>query len=83
MQSVPNRTFEKTTQSNKQLSQGVVNSFNSSYTPETACEVAVKDGFAKTDDTLVIAAGMPFGQPVNTNLIRVANIWSSTFAKHN
>ncbi len=49
---------------------------------ETACEIAVKDGFAKTDDTLVIAGGMPLGEAGTTNLIRVANIWSSTFAKH-
>ncbi len=49
---------------------------------EIACELAVKDGFAKTDDTLIIAAGMPFGEAAHTNLIRVANIWSSTFATH-
>lgn len=49
---------------------------------EKACDLAVKDGFAKPGDALVIAAGMPFGQADTTNLIRVANIWDSTYEKH-
>ncbi len=46
---------------------------------EKACEAAVKDGFAQTGDTLVIAAGMPLGAAANTNLVRVATIRASTY----
>ncbi|MGI9295650.1 MAG: pyruvate kinase alpha/beta domain-containing protein, partial [Pseudomonadales bacterium] len=49
---------------------------------EKACDTAVRDGFAKPGDALVIAAGMPFGQADTTNLIRIANIWASTYEKH-
>ena len=39
-----------------------------------ACKVAVAEGFAKKGDLIVIAAGMPFGEPGTTNLLRTAEI---------
>ena len=49
---------------------------------EKACDLAVRDGFAKPGDALVIAAGMPFGEGQTTNFIHIANIWDSTYEKH-
>jgi len=37
-----------------------------------ACDVARREGVAKTGDPLVITAGMPFGTPGATNILRVA-----------
>jgi pyruvate kinase len=39
---------------------------------DMAVEVALRDGFAKPDDQLVIVAGIPFGTPGATNVLRVA-----------
>ena len=39
-----------------------------------ACTVAVAEGFAKKGDLIVIAAGMPFGEPGTTNLLRTTII---------
>jgi pyruvate kinase len=36
--------------------------------------VAVAEGFAKKGDLIVIAAGMPFGEPGTTNLLRTTII---------
>ena len=41
---------------------------------EAACRTAYAEGFGLPGDQLAIAAGMPFGQPGNTNLLRVAEI---------
>lgn len=41
---------------------------------EAACRTAYSEGFAQPGDQLAIAAGMPFGQPGTTNLLRVAEI---------
>ncbi|MBL8484925.1 MAG: pyruvate kinase, partial [Rhodocyclaceae bacterium] len=41
---------------------------------ELACETASKEGFGASGQTVVIAAGMPFGAPGNTNLLRIAQI---------
>jgi pyruvate kinase len=41
---------------------------------ETAIETARKGGFAATGQTLVIAAGMPFGSAGTTNLLRIAQV---------
>ncbi len=41
---------------------------------EKAAQIAQKDGFAKTGDRMVITAGVPFGQPGNTNVLRLAVI---------
>ncbi len=37
-----------------------------------ACEVARREGFAKEGQTIVAIAGMPFGMPGTTNLMRIA-----------
>jgi len=37
-----------------------------------ACHVARREGFAETGAPLVITAGMPFGTPGATNILRVA-----------
>ena len=38
---------------------------------DKARRMAVSQGFAKTGDTLVVTAGMPFGTPGTTNLLRI------------
>jgi pyruvate kinase len=39
-----------------------------------ACQTAVREGLAKKGQTVVIAAGMPFGTPGTTNLLRIAQV---------
>jgi pyruvate kinase len=39
---------------------------------ERACQSAVQEEFAKPGDTVLISAGMPFGTPGATNLLRIA-----------
>ncbi len=41
---------------------------------EVAIETAVKRGFATAGQTIVIAAGMPFGNSGTTNLLRIAQV---------
>jgi pyruvate kinase len=41
---------------------------------EHACQCAVAEEFAKPGDTILISAGMPFGTPGATNLLRIATI---------
>ena len=41
---------------------------------DAACRTAYSEGFAQEGDQLAIVAGMPFGQPGTTNLLRVAEI---------
>jgi pyruvate kinase len=41
---------------------------------ETASRVAREEGFAGVGDQIAITAGMPFGQPGSTNLLRIAEI---------
>lgn len=41
---------------------------------DDACETALRDGFANPGDTIVITAGMPFGAPGATNLLRIAKV---------
>src|SRR5258706_6894455 len=41
---------------------------------EIACDVAAKQGFGQAMDRLVITAGVPFGTPGATNVLRVARI---------
>ena len=41
---------------------------------EVAIHTALKLGFAKPGQTIVIAAGMPFGTPGTTNLLRIAQV---------
>ena len=39
---------------------------------DKACQIAVQEGFANPGDKLVITAGVPFGTPGTTNLLRIA-----------
>jgi pyruvate kinase len=39
---------------------------------EQACRHAVESGIAQTGSSLVITAGVPFGTPGSTNLLRIA-----------
>lgn len=39
---------------------------------EKACRIAVEEGIANNGDQLVITAGVPFGTPGRTNLLRIA-----------
>jgi pyruvate kinase len=39
-----------------------------------ACRGALVSGFAKIDDRIVITAGMPFGSPGKTNVLRIARV---------
>jgi len=41
---------------------------------EVACDTARKEGFGQIGQTIVIAAGMPFGTSGTTNLLRIAQI---------
>ena len=40
-----------------------------------ACEAARREGLAQAGDQIAITAGVPFGQPGSTNLLRIAQIW--------
>jgi pyruvate kinase len=40
---------------------------------ERARKCARDEGFARAGDTLLISAGMPFGTPGATNLLRIAH----------
>jgi pyruvate kinase len=41
---------------------------------ELACEAALTEGFAKQGDTVVIAAGLPFGKSGTANLLHIAKL---------
>ena len=41
---------------------------------EDARRCAREEGFAQPGDTIVISAGMPFGTPGATNLLRIAKV---------
>jgi pyruvate kinase len=41
---------------------------------DKACRIAIQEGYAGIGDTLVITAGVPFGTPGTTNLVRIATI---------
>ncbi|HAT30434.1 MAG TPA: pyruvate kinase [Janthinobacterium sp.] len=40
-----------------------------------ACRTALKEGFARPGEHVAITAGMPFGEPGTTNLLRIAEVW--------
>jgi len=42
---------------------------------DLACATALEEGFAKAGDSVVIAAGVPFGRAGTTNLLRLATVW--------
>jgi pyruvate kinase len=39
-----------------------------------ACRIAVDEGFASAGDTLIVTAGVPFGTPNTTNLLRIVTL---------
>jgi pyruvate kinase len=39
---------------------------------ERACQIALKEGFAKAGQRIIVVAGVPLGTPGATNMIRVA-----------
>jgi pyruvate kinase len=39
-----------------------------------ACRVAREEAIAEPDDKLVITAGVPFGTPGATNVLRIASV---------
>jgi pyruvate kinase len=41
---------------------------------QVACDVARQEGFARNGQTIVAIAGMPFGMPGTTNLLRIARL---------
>jgi pyruvate kinase len=41
---------------------------------EHACRAAREEGFANPGDNILISAGMPFGTPGATNLLRIAKV---------
>ena len=41
-----------------------------------ACKSALLHGLAKAGDQIAITAGVPFGEPGTTNLLRIAQIWA-------
>jgi pyruvate kinase len=51
---------------------------NESEMVSAACQTALKEGFAKKGDQIAITAGMPFGQPGSTNLLRLAEVWGDS-----
>ena len=40
----------------------------------TACRTALTEGFGQVGEQIAITAGVPFGQPGSTNLLRIAEI---------
>ncbi len=44
---------------------------------ERACTTCFSEGFAGTDDRIIIVAGVPFGSPGATNMMRLAFIKAS------
>jgi len=43
---------------------------------ERACQIAFREGFAKTGQRVIVVAGVPLGTPGATNMIRVAFVGS-------
>lgn len=41
---------------------------------QRACAHAESEGFGEEGDRIVIVAGMPFGSPGATNMIRIASV---------
>ena len=41
---------------------------------EVACAIALRERFADAGQTIVAIAGMPFGTPGTTNLMRIATV---------
>ena len=46
-----------------------------------ACKFAVREGFSKVGDRVIVVAGMPFGTPGATNMVRIAFVSQEHAAK--
>ncbi|HUF45005.1 MAG TPA: pyruvate kinase [Aestuariivirgaceae bacterium] len=46
-----------------------------------ACRIAFQEGFANVGERIVITAGVPFGTPGKTNMLRIATIHEDHFSK--
>ena len=46
---------------------------------ERACRIACEQGLAKNGDRLVVTAGVPFGTPGATNILRIAEVGDQLF----
>jgi pyruvate kinase len=47
---------------------------------ERACRIACREGFAASGQRVIVVAGVPFGTPGTTNMIRVAFVGSESAA---
>jgi pyruvate kinase len=45
---------------------------------DRACRIAVKEGFAKVGQRVIVVAGVPFGTPGATNMLRIAYVGADT-----
>ena len=43
---------------------------------DRACQIAVEEGFAKPGERIIVTAGVPFGTPGATNMLRIAFVGS-------
>ncbi len=41
---------------------------------DRACRIAFTEGFAKAGERVIIVAGVPFGTPGATNMLRIAYV---------
>jgi len=48
---------------------------------ERACRIAFKDGFSKAGQRVIIVAGIPFGTPGATNMVRIAFVGSDVIGE--
>ena len=44
---------------------------------DRACQIAVKEGYAKPGERIIVTAGVPFGTPGATNMLRIAFVDSA------
>ena len=54
---------------------------NFSTMVEKAARIAVSEGFAKNGQRLIVTAGVPFGTPGGTNVLRIVKVGGSRFEK--
>jgi pyruvate kinase len=48
---------------------------------DRACRLSFKDGFAKAGQRIIVVAGVPFGTPGATNMVRIAFVGSESAAE--
>jgi pyruvate kinase len=47
---------------------------------QRAGRIAYRDGFAKAGERVIVVAGVPFGTPGTTNMVRIATIGADSDA---